>query len=185
MLEAMATGMPVVSYPTLGISDFFVHERDILLADNPKDIRKYLEYFAESTIIKDTDMRLLKSLKELGYNIAVTTNGIREVQLQRISIVGLDAVVDKVITSEDVGKAKPSPVMFQTALDNFSITRNEAFVIGDSLSSDIKGANNAGIRSCWLSYGKHLKTNKNGPKPDIVANDFSIISSFILQLENL
>ncbi len=94
---------------------------------------KYLEFFVNSTVIIDSNLSAVRSLKKSGYNIMITTNGIREVQLKRIKKVGLKSIVNGVITSEDVEKAKPSPLMFETALQYLSSTNTQACVIGDSL----------------------------------------------------
>ncbi|MHA2097301.1 MAG: YjjG family noncanonical pyrimidine nucleotidase [Candidatus Kariarchaeaceae archaeon] len=144
---------------------------------------KYLEYFILSTKITNSNFELLKALKNLGYKIVITTNGIREVQRKRIKLIGVDRLVDSVITSEDVGKAKPSPKMYNISLQNYNLSNNQAFVIGDSLSSDILGANNAKIPCCWLNYNLPYEPFVNNPKPDIVCKEFETISSFIIKLK--
>ena len=111
----------------------------------------------------------------------ITTNGIREVQRKRINKIGLHSLVDGVITSEDVGMAKPSPLMFETALQKVSSKNTEAFVIGDSLTSDIAGANNAKIPSCWITADVDNLDFNLGPIPDTVSPNFEKISNLLLE----
>lgn len=164
---------------------FEILKQSIPLDDTPIELDKhYLDYFVLSTQISKTNLQDLQTLKNMGYNLIITTNGIRDVQRKRINHIGLESIIDHVITSEDVGEAKPSPLMYKTVMDLYSITKDQAFIIGDSLSSDIMGANNVNILSCWLNYGKPTKSSERIAKPDIISNDFSDISNFIINLKD-
>ncbi|MCE7736025.1 MAG: HAD-IA family hydrolase [Candidatus Heimdallarchaeota archaeon] len=173
------------SIPQIREERFKILKQSIPIDDTPTELdRHYLDYFVECTQISKVNLQYLQTMKDMGYNIIITTNGIRDVQRKRIIKIGIDSIIDDVITSEDVGKAKPAPLMYETIMDRYSIHENQVFIIGDSLSSDIMGANNAKIRSCWLNYGKPFNSSNESPKPDIIANDFSDISSFITNLKN-
>ena len=58
------------------------------------------------------------------------------------------------IISEEVGINKPQPGIFQIALEKNGVGAEEAIMIGDSYSSDIQGAKNAGIDQIWLHQGE-------------------------------
>ncbi len=54
--------------------------------------------------------------------------------------------------SEEVGAAKPHKEIFDTAFALMgNPKRDEVMIIGDSLTSDIKGGNNYGIATCWFN----------------------------------
>lgn len=75
--------------------------------------------------------------------------------------------VDDVITSEDVRSYKPRSEMFQEALKRYGLTVDEVLHIGDSLTSDIRGAQNVGIKAIWIN-------RKGKPMPDDISPDHTI-----------
>ena len=57
--------------------------------------------------------------------------------------------------SEEAGASKPSAAYFDYVFSHIDgITRDNCLLVGDSLSSDIRGANNAGIPCCWYNPKK-------------------------------
>ena len=62
---------------------------------------------------------------------------------------GLDELLDGVFISETLGAEKPTPLFFDRVFAQIPESRKEVIIVGDSLTSDIKGANNAGIACCW------------------------------------
>ncbi|WP_416150062.1 HAD family hydrolase [Salipaludibacillus sp. HK11] len=62
-----------------------------------------------------------------------------------------DLSVKDIITSEDVKSYKPRPEMFEYALKISGFVPNEVVHVGDSLSSDVAGAKNMGIKSVWVN----------------------------------
>jgi 2-haloacid dehalogenase/putative hydrolase of the HAD superfamily len=62
-----------------------------------------------------------------------------------------------VFTSEDAKSYKPRKELFELALKKSGLNADEVIHIGDSLSSDVKGANSLGIRALWLNrFGKEI-----------------------------
>lgn len=64
-----------------------------------------------------------------------------------------------VFTSEDAKSYKPRKELFEFALNNTGLAAEEVLHIGDSLSSDIKGASAIGINAIWIN-----RSNKEVPK---------------------
>ncbi|MCY1140896.1 HAD-IA family hydrolase [Actinoplanes sp. Pm04-4] len=94
----------------------------------------------------------LARLRELADGLAVVTNGPGDTQREKIAATGLDAYVDVVVTSGETGHAKPRPEIFHIALRELDATPDEAWHIGDSLTSDVAGARNAGLAGAvWLN----------------------------------
>ncbi|MBN2546479.1 MAG: YjjG family noncanonical pyrimidine nucleotidase [Spirochaetes bacterium] len=86
------------------------------------------------------------------YTLSVITNGIKEVQCSRITKSKINKYIENIIVSEEAGFNKPHQGIFEYA---FKISKYEnkknALIIGDSLSSDIKGGYNFGIDTCWFN----------------------------------
>jgi 2-haloacid dehalogenase len=93
-------------------------------------------------------------LEELAGHVqlAVVTNGLSQVQHRRIERLGIDKYFDAVVVSADVGFAKPAPQIFDIAFEILgNPSRATAVMIGDSLTSDVLGANRAGVAACWYN----------------------------------
>jgi putative hydrolase of the HAD superfamily len=80
----------------------------------------------------------------------VTNNTVAE-QVEKLAFLGLDRIVEHLVTSEQVGVAKPDPTIFRTALRQAAASPGEAVMVGDSWTSDVVGAHKAGIRAVWFN----------------------------------
>ena len=83
------------------------------------------------------------------------THGIQQTQESRIARSGLDQYFKDMFISGRIGAGKPSKEFFDYVKNHIQwFEPKEALVIGDSLSSDIKGGIDAGIPTCWFARGK-------------------------------
>lgn len=96
------------------------------------------------------------------YRLLVATNaddsGERDV-LAALSRVGLDELVDGVVSSRDVGARKPDALFYRAALlragrAGLSLAPAHAVMVGDSWPNDVVGARAAGLRAVWLDPSK-------------------------------
>ena len=88
------------------------------------------------------------------YPLTVVTNGFIEVQYEKFDKSGLRDYFAHIVLSEEVGCQKPNPRIFEEALHLNRLSANEVVMIGDSWSSDIQGAINAGIDQIWIRKSK-------------------------------
>ncbi|WP_054957330.1 HAD family hydrolase [Paenibacillus dakarensis] len=86
--------------------------------------------------------------------------------------------VTDILTSEDVKSYKPRPELFQEALKRSHLKADEVIHIGDSLLSDVTGAQNLGITAVWLN--RLNKTLPEGILPDYVCKDLNEVSALLL-----
>jgi HAD superfamily hydrolase (TIGR01509 family) len=84
-------------------------------------------------------------------DLGVVTNGTGDAQRAKIETVALDQWVDTTVFAGESVPAKPDTIPFERALDALDASPDTAVHVGDSLTSDVAGANAAGIRSVWLS----------------------------------
>ena len=95
--------------------------------------------------------QVLKHLEKAGYELYVITNGVAETQESRMSRSGLDRYFKELFISGRIGAGKPSNKFFDYVKSHIpGFHEEEALVIGDSLSSDIRGGVDAGIDTCWF-----------------------------------
>lgn len=93
--------------------------------------------------------------------VVVVTNGISTIQRGRMARSPIRAHIAGMIVSEEVGAAKPDARMLRAAMERAGVRDPaRALMLGDSLSSDIQGAANAGVDACW--YNPAGKPNDRG-----------------------
>ncbi len=111
------------------------------------------------------------------YNLYIVTNGLKHVQTPRMEQTEFPQIVKGIYISEDVGYAKPAPEFFDRIFSDCPhLKREETMIVGDSLSGDILGGNQASLHTCWV--------NADGaPRPENLRIDAEI--SHITQLEKV
>lgn len=96
---------------------------------------------------------MLKSLYG-QYRLFAVSNGNAETQAKRIASAKLQQWFEAFFISEKVGAEKPSKRFFDICFEQIQgIDRSAAVIVGDSLTSDIRGGINAGIPTVWFNYG--------------------------------
>lgn len=94
------------------------------------------------------------------YTIAAVTNGTKVAQEKKLRLSGLNEIFDDIFISENIGAEKPSGEFFDYVFERLDITnKKEVLIIGDSLTSDMKGGYLAGIDTCW--YNPTHKANES------------------------
>jgi len=86
------------------------------------------------------------------YRLFLVSNGTASVQKGRMTSADLYRFFETVFVSQEIGHNKPSIAYFNAcfaAIPGFD--KEKAIIVGDSLSSDIKGGINAGIRTVWVN----------------------------------
>ncbi|MDJ0665422.1 MAG: YjjG family noncanonical pyrimidine nucleotidase [Acidimicrobiia bacterium] len=84
--------------------------------------------------------------------LCLITNGLSEVQRPRIERLGIEKYFDAIVVSAEVGVTKPGAAIFAIAFERLgNPAKAEVLMVGDSLSSDIKGGADYGIDTCWYN----------------------------------
>jgi putative hydrolase of the HAD superfamily len=107
----------------------------------------YVELSPRQKVLHENALQTLEELKNDGYKMHIITNGFKEVQYTKLKESGLKPFFNEVICSEEIGKNKPSPEIFQYALSKAKAKPLESVMIGDDLEADIIGALNAGMHA--------------------------------------
>ena len=115
------------------------------------------------------------------YRLYIVSNGTAKVQEGRIGSSGIAKYMDGIFISQILGANKPDKQFFDICfaeIPDFSLS--ETVIIGDSLSSDIKGGINAGITTVWFNP-KGIE-NDNDIKPDYTIKDLSEVPGLLSQI---
>ena len=111
------------------------------------------------------------------YRLFLASNGTAVVQKGRMTSANLYRFFEKDFVSQEIGHNKPSKAYFDACFAQIpGFDPAKAMIVGDSLTSDIAGGINAGIRTCWVNP-QHL------PCPDHIHPDHEI--EYLSQLEAL
>jgi FMN phosphatase YigB (HAD superfamily) len=103
--------------------------------------------------------------------------------LRVIAEAGLDAHLDAVVVSEQVGFRKPRPEIFRATLEALGVDAEETLHVGDDLLADVGGAAPLGIRTAWLTRRVRDPEAKlrayEGPPPDWTVADLQDLPALV------
>lgn len=132
--------------------------------DGIKFEKEYRRLLGEGHSLVDGAIDILKYLVE-RYDLYIVTNGVGETQINRLKLSGIDKYMNGIFVSEYVGFQKPRKEFFDYCFDKIGgVELEKTMIIGDSLSSDIKGGNHAQISTCW--YNPNGELNNIGVQVD-------------------
>lgn len=128
---------------------------------------RYLEALPEAVVLVDGAVEICEWLHKRG-EIGIVTNGIHHVQTKRIGNSKIAPYISFVSVSEEAGFAKPDVRFFEySAKMAKKFEKSSSIIIGDRLETDVLGAANFGIDSCWFNPAGHQHTAAAVPKYEI------------------
>ena len=156
--------------------DFFAEERlDISAA--PEFNERYQISLGDTIVFYDDSYEIVKSLRGKVKQYVVS-NGTITAQTKKLRRSGLGELMDGIFLSEQLGVEKPDVHFFEQVFEQTGLTdKRQIMIIGDSLSSDILGGNNAGIITCW--YNPEHKQPQSGVRIDYEITDLHEIYNLI------
>lgn len=149
---------------------------------------RYQELLGETICFRDDGYHIVEGLKGKLLQ-AAATNGTKMAQTGKLKNSGLGELFDMVFISEEIGAEKPAKEFFDKVMEDAdawllaheaecsysggsylgALKPEEVLMVGDSLTSDMKGANNAGMLACW--YNPKGQVNDKGVKLDYEIKD--------------
>ncbi|MBP3706320.1 MAG: YjjG family noncanonical pyrimidine nucleotidase [Clostridia bacterium] len=135
------------------INRFITFLSELGYSRNPEELNKYyFSMLSQEYPLIDGALAVLKNARNNGLKICITTNGYSYTQFRRIKESRIGDYTDFIIISEDAGFQKPEKGYFDYAMNKCGeVDRKRILIIGDSQSSDISGAINSNIDSCWYN----------------------------------
>jgi putative hydrolase of the HAD superfamily len=109
------------------------------------------EQLERARFVEDA-LELLRELRAAGVRTALLTNGPSWMQRRKVDLLGLEAELDAIGISEELGAAKPDPAAFAATLELIDSSAEETVMVGDHLDWDVRGALDAGMRGAvWIA----------------------------------
>ena len=129
--------------------------------------RDHLRALGEGAMLLPGAEELCRVLSR-DHRLYLLTNAVASVQKARFANSAIAPYFQGAFISEEAGVGKPDPAYFDYVFHAVpGLARDNALVIGDSLTSDIQGANNAGLPCCWFNP-------KGQPRPQGLRIDYEI-----------
>ena len=126
--------------------------------------REYLHNLGYGTQPLPHALELCQALSALGCRLYILTNGLSGPQRRRLAGSGLTPYLSDIFVSEETGFQKPRKEFYDYVFARIpDFAKSRALMVGDSLSSDMEGARNAGVDACWYN-----PKGKTAP-PDLLA----------------
>lgn len=160
--------------------DMLFEEFGITGKDTVKAGAKYREHLTERGYVLDGCVEFLQSISD-KYRLFLVTNGTEPTQIVRLKSAGIYDFFEEKFYSEQIGCAKPYKGFFDYVFANIEdFDKSRCALMGDSLSSDIAGANASGITSIW--YNPDCVTDSGQVEPDYVVQNYDDASTLIKML---
>ena len=138
---------------------------------------EYQVRLGDKVFFCDNGLETVESLRGRVKQYAVT-NGTYIAQKRKLEVSGLSKIFDGIFISDKIGFEKPSAEFFDYVRKNIDPYKdNEVLIVGDSLTGDMRGGNNAGYLCCW--YNPEGKVNNTDIKIDYEITDLMQVIDII------
>lgn len=115
------------------------------------------------------------------YRLFICSNGTAVVQEGRLKSAGIGPYFEEIFISEEIGYNKPSAEFFTRCFEKIpDFCRERTVIIGDSLTSDILGGINAGIKTCW--FNPQGRTGRADILPDYVISQLEQVPALLKKI---
>ena len=144
--------------------------------DCKEPAKRYMDLLPENSIPFEGMKDFLYDIKK-RYEVAAVTNGGTYPQKKKLKLNNMEDCFHHLFISEEIGFPKPKQEFFDAVFSYYKdVPRENFLLIGDSLTSDIKGANLSGIKSLWLSFGNEPDSYA---EPDYIVKSPGDLYSFL------
>ncbi len=109
----------------------------------------------------------LVELLKRGLKLGVVSDAPSREAWLRLTYLNLHHLFDVVLTFDDTGEYKPSPLPFRTVLQRLGVEATEALMIGDWAERDMVGAAKVGMKTVFARYGDTFGTRESGADYEI------------------
>ena len=139
--------------------------------------KAFLSNLNKCTIFVDGAMETVKYLSK-KYIVCSASNAPYIQQVERLKNSGIDKYLTHKFISEELGAVKPDANFFEKCCNRLNFyDKTKMVMIGDSLSADILGGKNFGIKTIWFNFEKQTPPYK--VEPDFTVNFLSEIKNIL------
>lgn len=145
--------------------------------------QRYQLCLGDTIVYRDDSLNIVRSLRGKVRQYVVS-NGTVAAQTKKLDRSGLGELMDGGFLSEELGVEKPNAGFFEKVFAVIgSVDPAQTLIVGDSLTSDMQGGINAGIRTCW--YNPEKKPLTEGYAVDMIITDLHEVTAGLSQDEKV
>ncbi|QTU82709.1 YjjG family noncanonical pyrimidine nucleotidase [Carnobacteriaceae bacterium zg-C25] len=141
----------------------FLKRFDVRIDDGLEADNRYRSYLSQGNQLIDGALELVQNVAS-QYTIAVVTNGVSHTQRTRLVNNGLSEYFSRIYISDEIGAQKPDAQFFDAVKSSLGVVNpSDVLIIGDSLTADIFGGQQAGFDTCWVNKENKEMTLEHPP----------------------
>lgn len=110
----------------------------------------YWNHILDNMVLRDGAFELLTYCRQKQIKIGICTDLTAQIQHRKLKRLGIDKLIDAIVTSEEAGKEKPSEIIYQMILSKLTTAPKDTLFIGDSLEKDVEGPQRIGMKALWF-----------------------------------
>lgn len=122
----------------------------------------------------------LVHLTKMGMKLGIVSDAPVKEAWMRLAYLNFHSFFDAVVTFDETGERKPSPVPFNTILSKLSVKPEEALMVGDWVDRDIVGASRVGMKTAFAKYGDTFNTQMHSA--DFELQDIKDLIPIVMKL---
>jgi len=131
----------------------------------------------------------LLRLRRMGIRLGIVSDAPSINAWIRLVEMHITDFFDAVVTFDDTGTTKPSPLPFKAALKRLNVKPEECMFVGDYVNKDIKGASAMGMKTAFAKYGaviveKGGKTRPYRPRQSGADYELRDVSEVVSAVKN-
>ena len=111
-------------------------------------------------------VEMLEELEAKGFRLGIISNNDGSCR-EKCEQIGIARHFEIIIDSTTVGVSKPSPKIFEMALEQMRVSPDESAHVGDMYGADVKGAGDLGIRTVWYNRRGLEAFDEHGPDHEV------------------
>ena len=125
----------------------------------------------------------LIQLAKMGLKLGILSDAPSKEAWLRLAYLNFHHIFDAIVTFDETGERKPSPVPFKAILKKLNVEPEESLMVGDWAERDIVGASNIGMKTAFAKYGDTFDTKEHSG--DYELNDIYELVSIVRELNKL
>ena len=125
----------------------------------------------------------LIQLSKMGLKLGILSDAPSKEAWLRLAYLNFHHIFDAIVTFDETGERKPSPVPFKAILKKLDVNPEESLMVGDWAERDIVGASNIGMKTAFAKYGDTFDTKEHSG--DYELNDIIELISIVKEINKL
>jgi putative hydrolase of the HAD superfamily len=126
---------------------------------------------------------LLAELRQRGYRLGIVTNGVPDLQREKIAGCGVAHLFDAAVVSGEVDCGKPERTIFDHICREMGVATAECVMVGDNPARDVAGARSVGMKAVWVRRGERTRDERH--PADLDCSDLSAMLPWLEHLEGV